>query len=238
MSQPGTPGSGRATTKYARVAASVRARIEDGTLPPGALVPSGAALARESGYSLLTCRRALRVLVADGVLVSGASPAARPRVPPLETVRIGRDPDDAARALSVALATRRHEAGMTQPQLAKLIRRSVTTIGHAETGRLWHSRRFWGLADKAVGAGGELLALHDDYRAAVVAAGSAAGKPTAVVTAGIPEMGGVAADVGDGGTIALTVPERVKCVTITWSDGSVTSVCPPTVSGSSGGNEQ
>ena len=47
-------------------------------------------------------------------------------------------------------------------------------IGHAETGRVWQSRRFWELADKELNAGGELLALHDAYRAADIAAGPAA----------------------------------------------------------------
>jgi hypothetical protein len=42
---------------------------------------------------------------------------------------------------------------------------SVTTIGHAQTGRVWQSRAFWERADNAVNAGGELLALHDAYRA-------------------------------------------------------------------------
>jgi DNA-binding XRE family transcriptional regulator len=48
-------------------------------------------------------------------------------------------PDIAARAaaLSGALAARRHAAGLTQSGLAALAGCSVTTIGHAETGRLW-----------------------------------------------------------------------------------------------------
>ena len=79
MSNPGTRR--RTVPKYLLVAASVRAQIEDGALLPGELVPSGAALARKTGYSVLTCRRALRVLIVEGVLVSGASSGARPRVP-------------------------------------------------------------------------------------------------------------------------------------------------------------
>jgi hypothetical protein len=38
--------------------------------------------------------------------------------------------------------------GLTQPQLAAVTGMSVTSIGHAETGRLWQSRRFWELGDK------------------------------------------------------------------------------------------
>ncbi len=67
--------------KYAQVAVRVRAQIADGSLLPGQSAPSGAALARATGYSSLTCRRALRVLITDGVLVPGTSADARPRVP-------------------------------------------------------------------------------------------------------------------------------------------------------------
>jgi hypothetical protein len=64
------------------------------------------------------------------------------------------------------LAARRRAAGLTQLDLAALAGCSITTIGHAETGRLWQSRRFWETADKALNGGGHLLALHDAYRAA------------------------------------------------------------------------
>jgi transcriptional regulator with XRE-family HTH domain len=46
----------------------------------------------------------------------------------------------AARALSSSLASCRRAAGLTQPQLAAVTGMSVTSIGHAETGRLWQSR--------------------------------------------------------------------------------------------------
>ena len=69
--------------KYKQVAERVRAQIADGMLMPGEPAPSGAALARVTGYSTLTCRKALRILISDGVLVAGASPGARPRVPAL-----------------------------------------------------------------------------------------------------------------------------------------------------------
>ena len=66
----------------------------------------------------------------------------------------------------MALAGRRRGAGMTQIELAAIVGVSVTTVGHAETGRLWQSRNFWERADKALGAHGLLLRHHDDYRAA------------------------------------------------------------------------
>ena len=47
--------------------------------------------------------------------------------------------------------------------------RSVTTVGHAETGRTWQARYFWENCDKALDAHGELLRLHDAYRAATTA---------------------------------------------------------------------
>ena len=129
--------------KYAQVAARVRAQVADGLLLPGEAVPSGAALSRATGFSVLTCRRALRTLIEDGVLVPGASRSARPRVPPRTPASGERTQADTARALSASLAARRRLAGLTQPQLAALVGVSVTTVGHAETGRLWQSRRFW-----------------------------------------------------------------------------------------------
>ena len=46
--------------KYARVAAAIRRQIADGTLRPGQPAPSGAELSRVTGFSTLTCRKALR----------------------------------------------------------------------------------------------------------------------------------------------------------------------------------
>jgi hypothetical protein len=205
--------------KYVQAAALIRGQINDGVLPPGAPAPSGAALARATGYSVLTCRKALRTLVREGVLVPGSSASARPRVPgALSSAEQGTA--RAGRALSAALAARRRAAGMTQPQLAELIGLSVTTLGHAETGRLWQSRCFWEYADKAVSANGELLALHDAYRAAAAPA-----DPTA-------EAEGTTADaIGEDLSplkVAAAVP--VTCVTITWADGAVTTVYPPRTS--------
>jgi DNA-binding transcriptional regulator YhcF (GntR family) len=148
-------------SKYLQVAARVRAQVAAGVLVPGETAPSGAALARVTGYSTLTCRKALRVLIKEGVLVPGASPGARPRVPVRGPTHGEQTMARAARTLSSSLASRRRAAGLTQPQLAAVTGMSVTSIGHAETGRLWQSRRFWELADKGVGSGGELLVLHD-----------------------------------------------------------------------------
>lgn len=214
MSQAGTPR--RTVPKYLRVAASVRARIEDGALLPGELVPSGAALARETGYSVLTCRRALRVLIVEGVLASGASQSARPRVPARNPSPGDRNLASAKRALSASLAARRRAAGLTQLQLAETVGRSLTTVGHAETGRVWQSRPFWELADKAVNAGGELLALYDAYLAA-----SAAVNPATVVDETVQE------DISGAPELLVAATTRTTCVNIIWADGTVTTVYPP-----------
>lgn len=152
--------------KYLRVAAAIRRQIADGALRPGQPAPSGAELSRAFGFSTLTCRKALRALIAEGVLVPGPSRNARPRVADPAAPELERDLADAARALSAGLAARRHAAGLTQAELAELARVSVTTVGHAETGRTWQSRRFWERADAALHAAGDLLRLHDAYRAA------------------------------------------------------------------------
>jgi transcriptional regulator with XRE-family HTH domain len=133
--------------------------------------PSGAALSRVTGYSTLTCRRALRVLIADGALIPGPSRNARPRVAGAPPLPADRDLASATRALSAGLATRRRANGLTQPELAERVGVSVTTIGHAETGRLWQSRQFWERADAVLGADESLLRLHDAYRAAGAARG-------------------------------------------------------------------
>ena len=203
--------------KYMQVSARIRVQIAAGLLVPGEAAPSGAALARATGFATLTCRKALRTLIKEGVLVPGASPGARPRVavgtpsPGEQTLAI------AARALSASLASRRRASGLTQPQLAAVTSMSVTSIGHAETGRLWQSRRFWELADKGVNAGGELLALHDAYRTAAV--------PANRTTASTDTGAKIAADILP--TIAIAAPLPVVAVTITWADGTVTTVRPP-----------
>lgn len=205
--------------KYAQVAALIRAQIADGRLKPGESAPSGAALARTTGYSALTCRRALDKLIKEKVLVPGTSPTARPRVPADMPTLSQQALADTARTLSAALADRRRVAGLTQPQLAGIIGVSITTVGHAETGRLWQSRRFWEYADKGLSAGGELLALHDAYRAATVLA------DTAAKTNQIDARTKTAAEIPSTIAVAISAPET--CVTITWADGEITTVYPP-----------
>jgi DNA-binding transcriptional regulator YhcF (GntR family) len=161
-----TTAGGATLPKYLRVAAAIRRQIADGTLRPGQPAPSGAELSRAFGFSTLTCRKALRTLIADGLLVPGPSRNARPRVADPEAPDLERDLVHATRALSAGLAARRHAAGLTQAELAALAGVSVTTVGHAETGRTWQSRRFWERADTALHAAGDLLRLHDAYRAA------------------------------------------------------------------------
>jgi hypothetical protein len=201
--------------KYLHAASLVRAQIADGRLAPGETAPSAAALARVTGYSTLTCRRALRTLINDGALVPGTSRNARPRVPASYPTPGEQHLANAARALSAGLAARRRAAGLTQPQLAAIAGVSVTTVGHAETGRLWQSRRFWERADSGVGAEGDLLLLHDDYRAAqAVPPGPARQEDTTACP--------------DARTAAFAAsPGPVAHVTITWADGAVTTVYPP-----------
>jgi hypothetical protein len=242
---------GNRLPKYLRVAASIRGQITDGTLRPGQPAPSGAALSRVTGYSTLTCRRALRVLIEDGVLVPGPSRNARPRVagpaqPPAE-----RDLAAAGRALSAGLAARRRARGLTQPALARRMGISVTTIGHAETGRLWQSRQFWEQADAVLSVGGDLLALHDAYREAgasgdtdTVGAGAGTAKgagaswfagagsvgPGEESSSAAPPRGQeeVPRSCAEGGTHRAAAAGAVPaCVMIMWSDGTVTTVRPP-----------
>jgi DNA-binding transcriptional regulator YhcF (GntR family) len=239
---------GNRLPKYARVAAAVRGQIADGTLRPGQPAPSGAALSRITGFSTLTCRRALRALVADGILTPGPSRNARPRVAGPSQLPAERDLAAAARALSAGLAARRRAIGLTQPELARRVGVSVTTIGHAETGRLWQSREFWAHADALLSAGGGLLTLHDAYREA--SASSSAGAPEAVAATwragaasggradddatGAPRRNGQAAEpcaclTGGHRDGAAAVPGQPTpaCVMIMWGDGTVTTVRPP-----------
>jgi hypothetical protein len=244
--------------KYVRVAEAVRAQIADGTLRPGQPAPSGAALSRLTGFSTLTCRKALRVLIADGALIPGPSRNARPRVAGTPQLPEERDLAAAARALATGLAVTRRANGLTQPELARRVGVSVTTVGHAETGRLWQSRQFWERADALLGAGGELLALHDAYRAAAAssprdATGSAAeadaghsvpddrppapgaragARPAGLARGQVPGPRGprVAPDSSYAdGARGQAMPAYVM---IMWSDGTVTTVHPPDASSS------
>jgi DNA-binding XRE family transcriptional regulator len=209
--------------KYAQVAESIRALIAEGTLTPGQPAPSGAALARATGYSTLTCRRSLHTLIKDGVLVPGTSPNARPRVAGPAT-RHEQTLADAARMLSVSLARHRRAVGLTQPQLADLAGVSVTTIGHAETGRLWQSRGFWERAGSALNARGELLACHDAYRAATTTQHTPTSNDdtSTVLADAVPEPASTEIT-----TAVVASRNSVTCVTITWADGTATTVYPP-----------
>lgn len=83
------------------VAHLVREMIADGTLKPGGAVPSAAALARQTGCHVVTCRAALRALVADGTLTRGVSASARLRVAqPCMTLR-----DNTERPITVTEGT-------------------------------------------------------------------------------------------------------------------------------------
>jgi hypothetical protein len=187
--------------KYEQAAAVVQAQVADGTLKPGQPAPSGAQLARLTGFSTLTCRKALRTLIRDGVLTPGPSPAARPRAAVPGGPRLA----DAARRLSRALAAARRGSCLTQPALAALTGYSVTTIGHAETARLWQSRQFWEKADLTLAAGGELTRLYDACRA----------EPATPGQPGTPPPG------------AEAVPAALSRLTLHWSDGTVTTAYPP-----------
>jgi len=217
---PARLGAAVSLEKYAQVAASVRAQVAGGLLRPGEPAPSGASLARETGYSVQTCRRGLRFLVEEGVLIAGTSLNARPRVPLPSPTGGQQTLASAARALSEFLGACRRSAGLTQPELAEAVGVSVTTVGHAETGRLWQSRRFWELADKELGADGELLAMHDAFRAALIPA-SDADEPDETETAPPAGITPVA---------AVSVSSPVTCVSVTWADGTVTTVYPPQTS--------
>jgi DNA-binding transcriptional MocR family regulator len=210
--------------KYVQVARRVRSQVADGSLRPGEPVPSGAALSRATGFSTLTCRKALRVLIADGVLVPGPSRNARPRVAAPGQTPGERGIADAARSLSGALAARRRAAGLTQPELAARADVSVTTVGHAETGRLWQSRVFWTRADQALRAGGELLRLHDAYRAAAtpqaIREASGQARPEAEPRA---EADATVAESMAEAKAAVAGP---SCVLIVWADGTITTVRP------------
>jgi DNA-binding IclR family transcriptional regulator len=63
-----------APTKYRRVAEMLRDQV------------TGSALARETGYSTITCRRTLKTLIADGMLAPDpATRELRTATPPAET---------------------------------------------------------------------------------------------------------------------------------------------------------
>ncbi|MBB2912253.1 GntR family transcriptional regulator [Streptosporangium becharense] len=76
---------------YLRVVADIRRQIVDGSLPPGALIPSRARLTRKYGVGETAARHALRVLAAEGLIVgrvgSGHYVRDRPALVPLHRWR-------------------------------------------------------------------------------------------------------------------------------------------------------
>lgn len=197
------------------VALLVRERIANGTLKPGGTAPSGMALARETGYSVVTCRAALRALVKNGMLTPGVTPAARLRVPRPDGSTY--DADTLRATLSKTLRTRRHAEGLTQPQLAAKLGVSVTTIGHAETGRTWQSRPFWFRADQFLGNTGGLLRMYDRFAAAEFAPEKDDdARPQEPTPASPPP--------------AVSVTITASGVAIVWADGTETLASPPAAS--------
>lgn len=55
---------------YEQLAAWLRARISDGTYPPRSAIPSITELAAEHEIALVTVRKAVRLLVDEGLLVT------------------------------------------------------------------------------------------------------------------------------------------------------------------------
>lgn len=212
---------------FQRAAQLVRTSIADGKLIPGEPAPSAAELSRATGYAAATCQKALRSLVAEGVLIYGISHNSRFRVagPPSRQALA-----NAARALSDELVTRRRAAGLRQPDLAELIGHSVTSVGHAETGRLWQSHHWWELVDKALDADGELLRLHDEYRAAEALPKPDNPTPEHDVSVS-PEPDPARQPESDSTaeTVIITTSSRhmVRCIAITWRDGEVTIIRLP-----------
>jgi len=117
--------------------------------------------------------------------------------------------------LSHALARWRSAVGLTRPELASAIGRSVTTVGHAETGRLWQSRQFWRRVDLALKADGALLTRYDAWRAG----------PLPGTTAREPVMTTTPVRFGADGVI-ITLACGSMPVTVRWGDGSVATVRP------------
>jgi GntR family transcriptional regulator len=54
---------------YVRIAAAIRAQIQDGTLQPGSPTPSITTLAQEHGVARQTAAKALHVLVDEGLVI-------------------------------------------------------------------------------------------------------------------------------------------------------------------------
>jgi Helix-turn-helix domain len=76
----------------------------------------------------------------------------------------GGDAVSARRELGRVLAGRRHQAGLSQRQLAVRIGWGHTQVASAEAGRPDVSGRFWEAADDCLGAGGQLAAGYERVR--------------------------------------------------------------------------
>lgn len=207
--------------KANQVVELIRARIADGSLAPGMFAPSGEDLVKETGFAVETCRRAMLLLHSTGELTR-MSRSARYRVP-------GDGPPVAGQEIAWALAERRRTAGLTQTELSDKVGMSVTTVCHAETGRLWQSRRFWERADVVLGADGALVDLFNAWQAAGSLWGAVTQQPAMLAAAGVPDVPATIAepdvpDVPDG--IVITLPCDPVPVTVRWGDGSLTTVRP------------
>jgi DNA-binding transcriptional regulator YhcF (GntR family) len=167
LSADSWPRNGAPPLKRDAAIAVVREMIANGSLKPGDRVPSGPELARKADCHVITARDALRHLVSDGTLTRGVSKTSRPRVGRPDAGR-NREREELIEAPSRHLGARRRARGMTQQDLAGLLGVSITTVGHAETGRLWQSREFWQRAEAVLG--GDLLRLADTAQGAMAGA--------------------------------------------------------------------
>ena len=147
------------------------------------------------------------------------SPTARLRVAQRGGAAAG-NPDALRVALSRSLARRRHAAGMTQPEVAEKLGVSLTTVGHAETGRVWQSREFWRQADALLDGFGDLLRMFDDFQTAKHAAPAEA--PDGTPPSEEPEEAAPA-----GPVLPASVAITPVGVLVTWPDGAETLVTPP-----------
>ena len=208
--------------KRDQAAALVRARIADGTLKPGMTAPSGEQLARETGFAVMTCRAALRILLDEGALTR-VSQTGRGRVADADAPGDGRDVE-----LARELAARRGDAGLTQQELADKLGVSLTTVGHAETGRAVAvparsgTRRTWRWTPTArcwPGTTPGRSALRSARgRAAAVPVMRAIADPVGAPAVPAPP------DLPDG--MVITLPCDPMPVTVRWGDGSVTTAQP------------
>jgi hypothetical protein len=90
---------------------------------------------------------------------------------------------------------------------------SVTTVGHAETGRTWQSHDFWRHADHLLGVDGDLLHLYDNYQAAVNAT------PQEAASTAAPEE--------PSPVLPVSVTITPDGVLVLWPDGTEALARPP-----------